>query len=78
MEPVVFCLYTAIVPLVTVVVEQLIDEINVRQQHPSAAVPFESKDVQRLPTISRLLPHVRVLLDQLCELLPLMCDDLAT
>eukprot|EP01050_Picozoa_sp_SAG11_P018961 SAG11_NODE_2948_length_2818_cov_1.988599_1_plen_65_part_00 len=53
----------------TVVVQQLLDQINVREQHAAAAVSIQLQIIQRLSFV-----HVR--LKQRAVLVPLVADHL--
>lgn len=62
--------------LVDVVVEQLIDEVDMRQEHPPTAIAIEAQLIQDLAHIY-LLSWIAVLVtfsDQQAELLPLVRD----
>jgi hypothetical protein len=65
--------------LVDVVIEQLVDQVHVRQEHPPATVPAESQLIQYLPDIYfHLGVSILVALAHLlAELLPLVRDHLA-
>ena len=63
---------------VDVVVEQLVDEVDVREEHASAAVSVEAQLVQDLPHV-HLGPRIAVLVPLahlLAKLLPLVRDHL--
>ena len=65
--------------LIDVVVEQLIDEVHVREEHPAAAIAIEAQLIQDLAHLHPL-PWVAVLVTlahQMAELLPLVRDYLA-
>ena len=65
--------------LIDVVVEQLIDEVNMREEHPAAAIAIEAQLIQDLAHLHPL-PWVAVLVTlahQMAELLPLVRDYLA-
>lgn len=60
--------------LIDVVVEQLIDEVNVREEHPAAAISIEAQLIQDLAHLHPL-PRIAVLVTlahQMAELLPLV------
>ena len=65
--------------LVDVVVEELVDEVHVRQEHPPAAVAGEAQRVQDLAHVHSLagLAFDVSLPDQHAELFPAVGDDLA-
>lgn len=63
---------------VDVVIEQFVNQVHMRQEHPPAAIPAEPQFVQHLPHIHF---HLRVtvlvtLAHLLAELLPLVRDHL--
>lgn len=65
--------------LVDVVVEQLIDEVDVGEEHPAAAVAIEAQLVEYLSHI-HVLSGVAVLIavaHHFAELVPFVSDDLA-
>lgn len=65
--------------LVNVVVQQFVNQIHMRQKHPSAAIAIESQFVQYFAYIYTLfrLAILIPLSDHQAELFPLVGDDLA-
>ena len=64
--------------LVNVVVEQLINEIHMREEHPAATVPRESQRIQNLAHILFFLHLLSSLAHQLAKLFPLMRNHFTT
>lgn len=64
--------------LVNVVIEQLIDEIHMREEHPAATVPRESQRIQDLAHILLFLHLLSSFAHQFAKLFPLMRNHFTT
>jgi hypothetical protein len=63
---------------VDVVVEEFIDEIDMREEHSPAAVPRESECVKNLSGVLFFFHFFGAFSDKFAEFFPLMCDDFTT